>query len=64
MFGSSLVNGHDNVGRRVRGTLNRGQNTRKMLSFNSPTSKLSNDTPYAYSTAKNEIPIFRAIRGQ
>ena len=31
--------------------------------FNSPTGKLSNDTPYAYSTAKNEITIFRAIRG-
>ena len=35
-----------------------------MVSFNSPTRKLSNDTPYAYSTAKNEIPIFRAIRGR
>ena len=32
--------------------------------FNSQTGKLSNDTPYAYSTAKNEITIFRAIRGQ
>ena len=31
--------------------------------FNSHTGKLSNDTPYAYSTAKNEITIFRAIRG-
>ena len=35
-----------------------------MVSFNSPTHKLSNDTPYAYSTANNEIKIFRAIRGQ
>ena len=40
-----------------------GQNAQNIVSSNSPTGKLSNDTPYAYSTAKNEITIFRAIRG-
>ena len=41
-----------------------GQNAQNIISFISPTRKLSNDTPYAYSTSKNEIPSFRAIRGQ
>ena len=39
-----------------------GPNAQKLVPLNSPTHELSNDTPHAYSTSKNEIPILGGLR--
>ena len=40
-----------------------GSNAQKLVQFNSPNSKLSNDTPHAYGTCKYKLPVFNGYKG-
>ena len=40
-----------------------GGNDQKLVQSNSPTDKLSNDTPYDYGTLKYKIPVFKGYKG-
>ena len=41
----------------------KGPNAQKLLKFNSPNDKLSNDTPHEYGTLKYKIPVFKGYKG-